>query len=251
MKYDDTNIAERYDSARRMSEASRRVWFDAIKRRIPRDGVRRIVDVGCGTGRFSALLAEEFDAEVIGVDPSRTMLAKARAGNAHPRVRYLEGEAGKLPVEDGSCCLVFLSMVYHHIPDAPRAAAEFRRALRPGGHVCIRNSTIEQAARFPYQRYFPGVAEIHRRTLPPQDGVIGAMRSAGLRLVAHDLVQHRFADSLAELFERVSQRALSDLAALPDAEFEAGLQAMRAALEAGTAAPGPIIEPVDLFVFTN
>ena len=98
-----------------------RLWLDAIARYAPAEEIRTIVDVGCGTGRFSAPLADEFDAQVIGVDPSPAMLAKARSKSAHPRVQYREGSAESLPVADGAACLIYMSMAYHHLPDAALA----------------------------------------------------------------------------------------------------------------------------------
>lgn len=88
MNYDETDIAQRYDSARRMPEGTLRFWLYAIARHVQPSAIRAIVDVGCGTGRFSAALADAFDADVIGVDPSQMMLAKAKGSISHPRVHF-------------------------------------------------------------------------------------------------------------------------------------------------------------------
>lgn len=53
---------------------------------------------------------------------------------------------------------------------------------------------------------------------------------------------------MEEYSAKISKRALSDLAALPDAEFSAGIQKMSEALRQGSESL-PIIEPIDLFVF--
>ena len=57
-----------------------------------------ILDLGCGTGRFSEGLAEKFDATVIGIDPSAKMLERARAKNRDYRVQYYQGQADSIPL---------------------------------------------------------------------------------------------------------------------------------------------------------
>jgi ubiquinone/menaquinone biosynthesis C-methylase UbiE len=248
VKYDETNLAQHYDAARRLPEATVQVWLDAITSTVPEKDVRAILDVGCGTGRFSAALADAFGADVIGIDPSRTMLAAARDRVKHPSVRFLEGDAEHLPVADGSACLLFLSMVYHHIPNLTEAVREFRRALRAGGFVCIRNSTRNHLDRFPYLKYFPSALECNRKRIPAQHEVIDALRGQGFSLLKHAVIEQEFAASSEDYYDKISRRGLSDLAMLPDAEFEAGIQGMKQ-WASNNRESGPVVEPVDFFVF--
>ena len=60
MKYDATTIAGRYDSGRRMPETAMSRWLEAIARHIDASEIRTILDVGCGTARFSARLNDAF-----------------------------------------------------------------------------------------------------------------------------------------------------------------------------------------------
>jgi SAM-dependent methyltransferase len=59
-------------------------------------GVRRVLDVGCGTGTFAILLADR-GFEVIGVDPALASLEVARAKPGGDRVRWIHGDAASLP----------------------------------------------------------------------------------------------------------------------------------------------------------
>jgi SAM-dependent methyltransferase len=59
-------------------------------------GVRRVLDVGCGTGTFAILLAER-GFEVTGIDPALAMLEVARAKPSADRVRWIHGDATSLP----------------------------------------------------------------------------------------------------------------------------------------------------------
>ncbi len=226
-----------------------RLWLDTIAKHAPAKDIRTIVDVGCGTGRFCEALADEFDAQVIGVDPSPAMLAKARSSTSNPRVQYHDGSAESLPVADDSACLIYMSMAYHHLSDVALAGREFRRVLRDGGLVCIRNSTKELLESVPYLEYFPTARDANHHRIPSQQDVIDTMRSSGFSLVAHEVVEQRFADSPHEYCHKISQRGLSDLVRLSDAEFETGVRSMKEAI-ARNELSGPILEPVDLFVFS-
>ena len=127
-------------------------------------------------------------------------------------------------------------------------ARECHRVLRPGGYVCLRNGTAEQIASFEYLRYFPGAVAIAQARLVSGQTIKDVFVEAGFETAAHRSVAHEEAASWQELAEKLSQRADSFLAALPDAEFERGLSALRA--HAARADPGePVTSKVDLFVF--
>lgn len=94
------------------------------------------VDVGCGTGALtSAVLSVAEPASVVGVDPSPEFVEHAAAHVTDQRARFEVGEAGRLPVEDGSADVVVSGLVLNFVPDDVAAAAEMHRVLRPGGVV--------------------------------------------------------------------------------------------------------------------
>lgn len=96
----------------------------------------RWLDVGCGTGALSgAILDRCAPASVLGVDPSEGFLAYARHRVADPRAEFRPGDAQALPVEDAGFDAVVSGLVLNFVPDQPKAAAEMRRAARPGGTV--------------------------------------------------------------------------------------------------------------------
>lgn len=96
-----------------------------------------VADLGAGTGVLSAALAP-FVARVVVVDRSPEMLAAARRRMAAAdNVGFREGEVEALPLDDASVDLAVLSLVLHHVADPPRALAEVRRVLRPGGRLVV------------------------------------------------------------------------------------------------------------------
>ena len=95
----------------------------------------RALDVGCGTGDFTAALSAA-GADVIGVDVAQAALARARA--RHPELDFRQVPfAGPLPFEVGAFDLVWASEVIEHVADTARWLSEVRRVLAPGGRLLV------------------------------------------------------------------------------------------------------------------
>ena len=127
MDYDNTDIAASYDRGRTRTPEVMDLWMQTVSGHRGDDTITSILDLGCGTGRFSSALAAHFNARVIGIDPSRKMLAEARRKAEDPRVRYGLGRAEAIPLLNHSATLIFISMVFHHFDNPILAARECRR----------------------------------------------------------------------------------------------------------------------------
>lgn len=181
MDYDKTTIAATYDAARSYRPDVMGRWLDLIAAHAP-SRLDVIVDVGCGTGRFTHPLAERFAARAIGVDPSAKMLESACSKPSKGRVEFKQAPAEQLPLEDGSADVVFMSMMLHHLDDRAHAARECRRVLRADGRICIRNTTRD--SDYPHPRFFPGFQAIVDSELPSRNEVVALFEGTGLRLRA-------------------------------------------------------------------
>jgi SAM-dependent methyltransferase len=93
----------------------------------------RTLEVGCGEGRVSRDLRER-GYDVVGLDPSRTLLAAAR--EADPAGDYLLGSAEALPFGAGAFDLVVAYNALMDVDDMPGAIGEIGRVLGPGGVLC-------------------------------------------------------------------------------------------------------------------
>ncbi len=91
---------------------------------------RRAIDVGCGTGRWTAHLS------AIGVDASAAMLAIA-AAKPGLRGRLALADAAALPIAGASADLVLCSLTLGHIRNQAAAMREFSRILTPGGTLLL------------------------------------------------------------------------------------------------------------------
>jgi 2-polyprenyl-6-hydroxyphenyl methylase/3-demethylubiquinone-9 3-methyltransferase len=93
---------------------------------------RRVLDLGCGKGRFAARLRPA-GAEVVGLDVSAAMLAEG-GGLGFGRVR---GSARRLPFADASFDAVVAVEVFEHLAEIDRVLDESARVLKPSGVLAV------------------------------------------------------------------------------------------------------------------
>lgn len=246
MDYDQTDIPEGYDRGRDHGGAFLDQWMRVIATHLEDRPVTRVLDLGCGTGRFTAPLASAFGVEVVGVDPSRKMLERARA-KMHPGVRYELGRAEAIPLADRSVDVVFMSMCFHHFDDRDRAARECRRVLRDEGTLLVRNGTRERIDAYVAHPFFPSSRAMMEEILPDLPTLRGVFEAAGLRLAAAQVVTQEIAPTWSALADKLAAGGDSVIARLDRRELERGLEAIRRHVDTGD--PRPIVEPIDLLVF--
>jgi ubiquinone/menaquinone biosynthesis C-methylase UbiE len=224
MRWDETSLPEVYGAARELTPEALATWRTTLPALVPASPtIRNVVDLGCGTGRFSRLLAELYGGAIIAMDPSVRMLAH-RVSIDRGSVRFLAGVAEGIPLATQASDLVFLSMVYHHLVSIPQALEEMRRVLRPSGLVIVRNSTREAHEEgYEYLRFFPEAMELERQRMPTRGAVTRAFVDLGFTGARHLVVRQQIAENHSELLRRIRLRGLSSLAAISDAAFYRGL----------------------------
>jgi 2-polyprenyl-3-methyl-5-hydroxy-6-metoxy-1,4-benzoquinol methylase len=99
-----------------------------------RDG-ERVLDVGCGEGRFAAALAAA-GAEVVGIDVAQEPLRRARELHPELDLRLVDGE-GRWDLPDAGFDVVWAGEVIEHVADTAAWLSEVRRVLRPGGRLLL------------------------------------------------------------------------------------------------------------------
>ena len=188
MDYDLTDIPVGYDRGRDHGPEFLQLWMNFIASAVGPQHLNTILDLGCGTGRFSEALAAHFDAEVIGIDPSQKMLDQAKRKLRDGRVRYQPGCGEAIPLPDDSVDLVFMSMSFHHFTDQKLAARECRRVLRDGAPAILRTGIRERIASYPYVEFFPQSVPIMEDLLPTKTLVREVFKLAGFSAVSSDVL---------------------------------------------------------------
>jgi SAM-dependent methyltransferase len=196
-------------------------------------GATRLIDVGCGTGRFAVLAAERLGARVWGVDASAEMLTTAKARPGASRVGWRRAEAANLPFREGWFDAAHTHLVLHLVDDRPAAIAELRRVLAPGGRIAIGTFAPEHFREFFLNPYFPSIPAIDLGRFPDPDGLCAELTAAGFDQVGVERFDQPVGAAVADVLERVRGRYISTLRLLPDDEYAAGLARLEADVDAG------------------
>ena len=247
MDYDATDIPVGYDRGRNHGPEVLDLWMNVVASHVEARDIRTILDLGCGTGRFTEALAVRFDAEVIGIDPSNKMLEQARSKQRDSRIRYEIGRGESIPLPDVSVDLIFMSMVLHHFDDQEQAVRECRRVLRRGGSVFLRAGVHDRIPEYPYVDFFPETLPILETCLPTSACVCEVFEKGGFQTAARDVVKQEIARNFGMYADKLSAGADSVLVQLNAEEFAAGMQALRS--HATLVDDQPVSEPIDVFVF--
>jgi SAM-dependent methyltransferase len=139
----------------------------------------RWIDVGCGSGAFSELVAlHRAPAEIQGVDPSEAQLAFARTRPATQSAVFQLGDAMALPFLDDRFDAAVMSLVIFFVPDPAKGVAEMVRVVRPGGIVAA-YAWDNLGGGFPFA---PIQEEMRAMGFnPPQPPSVGASRAEAMR----------------------------------------------------------------------
>jgi len=105
----------------------------AIQAMLPDLTGKKVIDLGCGYGWFCRAARAAGAAEVIGVDLSEKMLARARELTHDSGIRYQTGDLGNLTLPSQAYDLVYSSLTLHYLPDLAPLLATIFQALQPGG----------------------------------------------------------------------------------------------------------------------
>jgi len=124
---------------KRGADAQQHAMRRAFLHEIPFPQEARVLDVGCGTGVLTRVLARWPNvASVVGVDPAPALLGKARAAAADmPNTRFEEGDGRSLAFESAMFDIVTSDSMLSHVPRPEQAIAEAFRVLRAGGCLAV------------------------------------------------------------------------------------------------------------------
>ncbi len=182
-------------------------------------GGRRVLDVGCGTGRFAAQLSSQ--ARVWAVDESPQMLEVARA--RAPGVRFKQASVDALPFKAGWFERATMWLVIHLV-ERPVAYAELRRVLAPGGRLVIATFDPSYFGLFWFRDYFPSMEEIDRARFPTQADFEVELAEAGFEAPRFVRLSQKATVTREVALERIRGRHIATFDLISEHEYRAGLE---------------------------
>ncbi|MEI9423809.1 class I SAM-dependent methyltransferase [Mesorhizobium sp. Cs1299R1N1] len=108
--------------------------WPALRAMLPDVAGLRIVDLGCGFGWFCRWAHDQGARQVLGLDLSEKMLARARAAGPDASVTYERADLDQLSLPQGGFDLAYSSLALHYVEDIERLFRTVHQALSPRGH---------------------------------------------------------------------------------------------------------------------
>ena len=213
---------------------------------------QQVLDVACGTGVVARTAADLVGpgGRVVGVDLNEAMLTVAR--RVRPDVEWRRGDAGDLPVDDGTFDAALCQMALMFFPDRAAALAEMRRVVRAGGTVAVAvPGRLEAQAAFE-----PFVAMAARHAGPEAvallssyfvcgdlDDVAGVVESAGLRVMTAEVRTGTYRAPSVDAFVTTEVESTPLAGRIGDDVYQRIRAGAHEVLAAFTAADGSVAAP--------
>jgi SAM-dependent methyltransferase len=109
--------------------------WPALRAMLPPLHGLRVLDLGCGFGWFCRWAGEQGAAQIVGIDVSEKMLARARAETLDPAITYALADLEQVELPERAFDLVYSSLAFHYLENLDRLLAQVHRALAPGGRL--------------------------------------------------------------------------------------------------------------------
>jgi SAM-dependent methyltransferase len=215
---DFARLAATYDRLRPVDER----WFETVERMVELGDLRgrRVLDVGCGTGRLAIVLAERHGARVWGIDPSAEMLDVARS--KQPAIGWKLASADALPFRDAWFERAVTALVVHHL-ERPVAFREIRRVLSDDGRFVISTPNPEGFEGHWLANLFPSFVPNELARFPDAQALDAELRAARFAQVIVEPFEISRQFSREFGLERLHGRYGSMFDLLSDDEYRAGL----------------------------
>ena len=110
-------------------------YFDIVTREML-NNTMKVVDIGCGSGRFIKYLKGRYG-RITGIDPSKAIFAADELIGNDEKVELIQASTDNIPFEDGYFDFGYSLGVLHHIPDTSKALNDCVKKIRPGGHFLL------------------------------------------------------------------------------------------------------------------
>lgn len=230
------SIGVNYDATRRADP----YLTERLAHHIDLQGVRRYLDIACGTGNYTSVLAAS-GGSWHGLDLSMGMLRTARRKD--DSLRLVRCDAAAMPFSDRSFDGIVCTMALHHLPQLEPVFSEALRVL-DRGNLVIFTGTRDQVATYWLYEYFPVAMAQSTEQMPTTASVTDALEQAGFLVKEVELYEVQ--PDLQDLFlyagkrkpqlylDETVRRGMSTFSTLIDpVELETGCARLRQDVDSG------------------
>ena len=226
----ESDYAVSFEKYRSRTTVTTAAMIRSVLRYVPTSPGARVIDIGCGTGRYALLLASATEAPVFATDLSRAMVDKAREKDDGQDVSWFLSDACRMPFAGESFDVALLFLVLHVVKDSKTALQEAYRILRSGGHCLILTHSRPQLDRQTVFRFFPEARKLNKRRMLSLTKLKELVREIGF----HHLQTEEFVEantcSRDAFLEKVGSRPNTSLRSMNDTDFQRRYEALEAAV---------------------
>jgi ubiquinone/menaquinone biosynthesis C-methylase UbiE len=223
-KADYSKIAKVYDDARPLSEKNITMWINLVAEKINREDNISLLDLGCGTGRFTIPFASQLGYTVTGTDASEDMILKASLKKGAERVMWAIQDATSLLFPSDAFDVVFMSHLLHHIDAPAKILSESYRVLKPGGVLLNRYGALEDL-NDPEHVFFPETIKIDQARCATKPQMEKWFQMVGFSRVSSETILQQTYQSAEERLKVVQLKSTSVLTLINNEAYEKGVTA--------------------------
>lgn len=141
------------------------------------------LDIGCGSGNYTHEIHKK-NIQCIGIDPSITMLEKARKRNSN--IAWRVGTAEKTMLLNQSIQGVLAFLTIHHWSDMTKGILELSRVLKDQGRIIIFTASHKQMKGYWLSHYFPKMIQDSIQQMPSLKTIIKAFKNANIKIITKE-----------------------------------------------------------------
>jgi len=215
---DYDNISENYSIYRNASPAV----VNHILERIKGKNIKKILEIGCGTGDYLFALAQKLNCDSYGFDNSACMIKEANKKN--PGLNLIINDLhNSFDYDEDFFDLVYSIDVIHYVEDLNHYFKECGRVLNKGSIVLTVTDSEEDLENRTITKYFPESLEIEKKRYPGVDKIVEYMKSNDFKEIeiTHTEREYKMND---KKFQKFKNKAFSSVRLLSEESFERGIK---------------------------
>jgi len=220
-------IAKTWDKAHPLYDATLELYLKLVANRVGHRNQIKLLDLGCGTGRFAIPFANQSGYSVTAIDNSKEMIEKARQKDTDSRVDWRVQDVTNLEIADSSFDVIFMSNLLHHLDNPYALIQKCFHILSLDGVIVNRYGALEHQRHDPEHKFFPEVVKIDELRCPSIKQVEAWFQNASFARVQSETVIQPTYTSSKDRLSSVKLKRTSVLTLISQHEFEEGLESFK------------------------